>query len=315
MQPGPFGRHGAAMITPFTDDGALDLPGARRLASHLVARGGCDALVVGSATGESATTTDTERDALLRAVVEAVGERAAVVAAVGSSDTRRTVAAARAAHAAGAHGLLLSAPRSPRPSQEAVVQHLWAVADATELPVMLHDGPARGGGGADGWADGGADGWADEDGGALTLESLRRLAEHPRIGAVRDCAGDLLKSGRALAETGLAYFSGRDELNLPLRALGGTGQVSVVANVAGRQVRAVAEACDAGDAETAARRHRALLPLVAAVSRGVPSAVAVKALFRAADLPGGPVRAPLLPAGEELTGRLVDAFRAAATAT
>jgi 4-hydroxy-tetrahydrodipicolinate synthase len=289
----PFGRRAAAMITPFTAGGAFDREGTARLAVHLVDRGGSDALVLNATTGESATTTDAEKDAVLRAVLEAVGDRASVIAGVGTSDTRHTIALARAAAAAGAHGLLVVTPYYSRPTQEGIVRHLETVADATELPVMLYDIPARTGAGTE-----------------LTADSLRRLAGRPRIRAVKDCAYDLLKSGLVMESTDLAYYSGCDELHLPLYALGATGYVSTVANVAGPQVRAVLDAVDAGDLATATRLHRRLLPLVDTMMTGVPGTVSVKALFAAAGMPGGPVRGPLLPAGEELTGRLVENLKA-----
>jgi 4-hydroxy-tetrahydrodipicolinate synthase len=282
------------MITPFTGDGtAVDLPGAQRLAAHLVDRGGCDTLVLHGTTGESPTTDDVEKAAVVRAVSEAVGDRAAVVAGVGTSDTRHSVALARAARAAGADGLLVVTPYYSRPTQEAVVRHLETVADATDLPVMLYDIPARTGAGT-----------------ALGADALRRLAGHERIVAVKDCAFDLLKSGRVLNDTDLAYYSGSEELNLPLLALGATGVVSTVANVAGREVRAVVDAFVAGDTAQAARRHRALLPLTEAMMHGLPGTVAVKALFRAAGMPGGPVRPPLLDADETVTARLAEALGA-----
>ncbi|WP_031506822.1 4-hydroxy-tetrahydrodipicolinate synthase [Streptomyces megasporus] len=294
MSDSPFGRVAAAMITPFDSDGSLDLPGARRLAAHLVDRGGCDALVLNGTTGESPTTSDEEKTALVRAVVEEVGDRARVVAGVGTNDTRHSTELARAAERAGAHGLLVVTPYYSRPTQEAIAHHLSTVADATALPVMLYDIPSRTG-----------------EGTALTVRTLTRLAEHPRVRAVKDCAYDLMKTATVLGSTGLAYYSGCDELNLPLRAIGAHGCVSTVANVAGPAVRGVLDAFDAGDHAEAARRHRALVPLVDAMMSEVPGTVAVKALFAAAGLPGGPVRPPLLPADEALTLRLADALREA----
>ncbi|MFP8904515.1 MULTISPECIES: 4-hydroxy-tetrahydrodipicolinate synthase [Streptomyces] len=292
MPDSPFGRVAAAMITPFDSSGALDLPGARRLAAHLVDRGGCDALVLSGTTGESPTTSDDEKTALVRAVTEEVGDRARIVAGVGSGDTRHSAELARAAEEAGAHGLLVVTPYYSRPTQEAIARHLATVADATALPVMLYDIPARTGAGT-----------------ALTARTLTRLAEHPRIRAVKDCAYDLMKTAKVLGSTGLVYYSGCDEMNLPLRAIGAHGCVSTVANVAGPAVRGVLDAFDAGDHTEAARRHQALVPLVDAMMSQVPGAVSVKALFAAAGLPGGPVRPPLLAADEELTARLADALR------
>src|SRR5690349_2546698 len=156
----PFGRIAVAMITPFTAGGALDLDGAQRLATHLVDEGGCDSLVLSGTTGESPTTSDAEKESLLRAVLEAVGDRAVITAGVGTNDTRHTVELARAAEKAGAHGLLVVTPYYNKPPQEGVRQHFTAVADATGLPVMLYDIPGR-------------------SGTAIATETLLRLAEHP----------------------------------------------------------------------------------------------------------------------------------------
>lgn len=157
------------MVTPFDETGELDIEGARRLAVRLVDEGGCDALVLSGTTGESPTTSDEEKSALVRAVAAEVGGRARIVAGVGSSDTRHTAALARDAEACGADGLLVVTPYYSRPTQEAVVHHLRTVADATGLPVMLYDIPGR-------------------TGTALTTGSLLRLAAHPRIRGVKDCA-------------------------------------------------------------------------------------------------------------------------------
>lgn len=290
MSLGPFGRTAAAMITPFAEGGALDLDGAQRLATHLVDQGGCDGIVVSGTTGESPTTSDAEKEALLRAVVEAVGDRARITAGVGTSDTRHTVELARSAEKAGAHGLLVVTPYYSRPPQDAVAEHFRTVADAVGLPVMLYDIPAR-------------------TGTELAADTLLRLAEHPRITAVKDSAYNLLKAAKVMAATDLAYFSGCDELNLPLRAIGGAGYVSVVANVAGKQVRAVLDAYDAGDPGEAARRHLALTPLIERMmAAGTPGVATAKALLGALGLPAGPVRAPLLPAGQELTDGLLAAY-------
>ncbi|MGP3991415.1 4-hydroxy-tetrahydrodipicolinate synthase [Streptomyces sp. 3N207] len=284
---GPLGRIAAAMVTPFDAAGELDVEGARRLAVHLVDEGGCEALVLSGTTGEAPTTSDDEKTALVRAVVAEVGDRASVVAGVGSSDTRHSVALARDAEAAGAHGLLVVTPYYSRPTQEAVAHHLRTVADATRLPVLLYDIPGR-------------------TGTALTTGTLLRLAEHPRIRGVKDCAYDLIKSSRVMADTGLAYYAGCDEFALPLRAIGGAGCISTVANVAAPLVRGVLDAYDAGEHALAARRHLALAPLTEAVMTGQPGTVAAKALLNARGLPAGPVRGPLLDAGPALTARLLE---------
>ncbi|MFI9120717.1 4-hydroxy-tetrahydrodipicolinate synthase [Streptomyces bikiniensis] len=270
----PFGRALCAMITPFAPGGALDLDAAGALAVRLVTEG-CDGLVLNGTTGESPTTTDAEKTALVRAVREAVGPGPSVLAGVGSADTAHTAGLARAAEEAGADGLLVVTPYYSRPPQEAVEAHFLKVADATGLPVMVYDIPGR-------------------TGTRVEPATMRRLAAHPRITAVKDCAYDLLGSARLIAETGLAYYSGSEELNLPLYAVGGAGYVSTVANVAPRQLRAVLDAFDAGDTAGAARLNARLLPLVERMTAsGLPGTVTAKALL------GGPLREPLLPADRE----------------
>ncbi|MEU9013577.1 4-hydroxy-tetrahydrodipicolinate synthase [Streptomyces sp. NPDC048479] len=280
----PFGRALCAMITPFTDAGELDLDGAQNLADHLVAEG-CDGLVVNGTTGESPTTSDAEKTALVRAVVEAVGDRASVVAGVGSADTRHTVELAQAAEAAGADGVLVVTPYYSRPPQAAVEAHFRRVANAVGIPLMLYDIPGR-------------------TGTRIEPDTLMRLAGHPRIVAVKDCAYDLLGSTKVIARTSLAYYSGSEELNLPLYAVGGAGFVSTVANVAPRQLRAALDAYDAGQVAEAARLNQLIAPLAELMmASGLPGTVTVKALIDA-----GPVREPLQPAGREATDGLRRAY-------
>ncbi|KQX53536.1 4-hydroxy-tetrahydrodipicolinate synthase [Streptomyces sp. Root66D1] len=273
------------MITPFTPAGALDLDEAGELAARLVAEG-CDGLVLNGTTGESPTTTDAEKAELVRAVRAAVGPGPSVVAGVGTADTRHTAELARRAEEAGADGLLVVTPYYSRPPQPAVEAHFLKVADATGLPVMVYDIPGR-------------------TGTRVEPATMRRLAEHPRIVAVKDCAYDLLGSARVIAETGLAYYSGCEELNLPLYAVGGAGYVSTVANVAPRQLRAVLDAFDAGDTAEAARLNAALLPLAELMmASGLPGTVTAKALL------GGAVREPLQPADRETADGLRAVYEA-----
>ncbi|MGW5040198.1 4-hydroxy-tetrahydrodipicolinate synthase [Streptomyces parvulus] len=286
----PFGRALCAMVTPFTGSGALDLDGAQRLAERLVAAG-CDGLVLSGTTGESPTTTDAEKSALVAAVREAVGGRAALVAGVGTADTRHTVELARAAEGAGADGLLVVAPYYSRPPQDALEAHFREVADACGLPLALYDIPGR-------------------TGTRIEPDTLVRLAGHPRIVAVKDCSYDLLGTQKVLARTGLAYYAGCDEQILALYALGATGYVSTVANVVPGVFRAVLDAFDAGDTREAARLQRRALALIEPVmAAGLPGTVTTKALLGALGLPSGPVRAPLRPADRETTEGLLTAYR------
>lgn len=284
VRPRPFGRALCAMITPFTADGALDPDAAARHAAALVADG-CDGLVLSGTTGESPTTSDAEKATLLRAVREAVGAGVPVIAGIGTSDTRHTAELARQAERAGADGLLVVTPYYSRPPQAAVEAHFRRVAEATGLPVMLYDIPGR-------------------TGTRIEPDTVLRLAEHPRIVAVKDCSYDLLTATRVIAATPLAYYAGCEELNLPLYAVGGAGYVSTVANVAPRQLRAVLDAFDAGDTAEAARLNGLLAPLVALMmASALPGTVTAKALLDA-----GPVREPLQPAGREASDGLREAY-------
>lgn len=282
----PFGRALCAMVTPFTQEGALDVDGAQRLADRLVARG-CDGLVLSGTTGESPTTTDSEKSELVRAVREAVDGRAAIVAGVGTSDTQHTVELALSAEKAGADGLLVVTPYYSRPPQDAVEAHFREIADASGLPLMLYDIPGR-------------------TGTRVEPGTMIRLAEHPRIVAVKDCSYDLLGVQKVLARTELAYYAGCDEQVLALYAVGGAGYVSTVANAAPRQFRAILDAFDAGATAEAARLQQRLLPLIESMmAAGLPGTVTAKGLLGALGLPSGPVRAPLRPAGRETVDELL----------
>lgn len=286
LPPAPFGRMITAMITPFGADGALDEAGAAALATHLVEMGN-EALVVNGTTGESPTTSDAEKARLIRVVAEAVGGRARVVAGVGTNDTAHSVELARAAAAAGADGLLVVAPYYSRPPQAGLLRHFTLVADATDLPVMIYDIPVR-------------------TGVPVESETLLRLAEHPRIVAVKDAKDDLAASSRVLARSDLAYYAGTDALTLPLLSIGGCGVISVVSHVATRAIRTMIESFAAGDATRARALHEALLPAFEGIFRS-QGVILAKAALAAAGLPAGPVRPPLVDATPaEITQLRVD---------
>ncbi|MEV7775609.1 4-hydroxy-tetrahydrodipicolinate synthase [Kitasatospora sp. NPDC086791] len=279
----PFGRVLTAMVTPFTADGGLDLDGAQRLATHLVDSGN-DGLVVNGTTGESPTTSDAEKARLVRAVVEAVGDRAHVVAGVGTNDTHHSIELARQAQAAGAHGLLAVTPYYSKPPQEGLYRHTVALADATELPVMLYDIPGR-------------------SGVALSHETLVRLGEHPRIVANKDAKGDLGAAAWAIARSDLAWYSGDDILNLPLLSVGAVGVVSVVGHVVAGDLRAMIEAYLAGDVVKATSVHQRLLPVFSGMFR-TQGVILTKAALELQGLPAGPLRLPLVGATPEEIAKL-----------
>ena len=272
----PFGRVLTAMVTPFTRDGALDTEGAARLATELVDQGGHDGLVVNGTTGESPTTTDAEKEQLVRAVVEAVGDRAGVVAGVGTNDTRHTIELAYQAEKAGAHGLLVVTPYYSKPPQAGLGAHFRAVADASGLPLILYDIPGR-------------------SGVAIATDTLLRLAEHDRIVAVKDAKDDLGAASTVMANTNLAYYSGTDMLNLPLLSVGGVGFVSVVGHIVGPRLRELVDAFVAGDVARALEVHQSLLPIYEGIFRS-QGVILVKAALALQGRPGGPVRSPLIDA-------------------
>lgn len=285
-----FGRVLTAMVTPFRTDGSLDLEAAQRLATHLVDHGH-DGLVVSGTTGESPTTSDAEKEQLLRAVVEAVGDRAKVVAGTGTNDTQHTVELSRSAEKAGAHGLLIVTPYYNKPPQESLVRHFETAVDSVDLPVILYDIPGR-------------------TGTAIEYDSLVRLAEHERILAVKDAKGDLFEGSRVMAGTDLAYYSGDDPMNLAWLTHGGTGVISVVGHVHGDDYAAMVAAVDRGDLPAALEIHRRLIPAVRAImDRSSQGAIRAKAALQIAGvIPERTVRPPLLDATDDEVARLREAL-------
>jgi 4-hydroxy-tetrahydrodipicolinate synthase len=282
----PFGTVLTAMVTPFDSSGALDVAAVGELAERLVADGS-DGILVNGTTGESPTTTDAEKNAIVRAVVEAVGDRATVVTGVGTYDTAHSIELARQAEAAGAHGALIVSPYYSRPQQAGLLAHFRAVADASGLPVMLYDIPPRA---------------------VVQIEpnTLVELAHHPRITAVKDAKGDLHAGSKVLAATDLAYYSGDDPLTVPWMSVGAVGVVSIISHVVGPYVRAMVDAALADDFRTARAIHLALMPVHRAMSRtgGGAGLVFAKAALTAAGFPAGHPRLPQIPATSEQIARI-----------
>jgi 4-hydroxy-tetrahydrodipicolinate synthase len=287
----PFGRLLTAMVTPFTDDGEIDLTGAAELATYLVDELGHDGLVISGTTGESPTTSDTEKAVLLEAVVDAVGDRCHVLAGVGTFDTAHTLDLAAAAEKTGAAGLLVVTPYYSRPPQSGLLAHFRAVADSTGLPVMLYDIPHR-------------------SGVPIGTDTLLALAEHPRIVAVKDAKGDLQASGQVMAATDLAYYSGDDAMTLPLLSVGGVGVVGTSTHFSGLGMRELIGAYVGGDPAAALASHRRLLPILTGVFV-TQGCIMVKAGLQLQGRGNGRVRPPMPPATEAETASLRDALLAA----
>jgi len=281
----PFGAVLTAMATPMLPSGAVDLKSARQLAAHLVETGH-DGIVLSGTTGESPTTHSPDKIDLIRAVVAEVGDRATIIAGAGSNDTAHTVRMARDAQTAGAHGLLVVTPYYSKPSQEGVYRHITAVADATDLPVMLYDIPGRS---------------------ALKISdaTIERLAQHDKIVALKDATGDVFSGIRLMEKTGLAWYSGDDGLNLAFLAMGASGVVSVAGHAYGRQLRAMVDGVDAGDLGKARAAAAAIAPFIEAIDPELPWAVAAKAAVQVLGvIEHRSVRLPLVEADDEQVARL-----------
>ncbi len=273
------------MVTAFDEDGAVDVDGTARVAEHLVEHGN-DGLVVSGTTGESPTTTTEEDGRILRAVVEAVGDRATVVAGVGTNSTAHSVELAEQAQKIGADGVLVVTPYYNKPTQEGVLAHFRAVVAACDLPVMLYDIPGR-------------------SGIAIAPETYRRIAESEQVVAVKDAVGDLARGTRIMTETGLAFYSGDDELNLAWLTHGAAGVVSVVGHVAGREYAAMADAVAAGDLAAALEVYRRLVPVVDVVMNRVQGAMTAKAAMQLLGvLDNRVMRLPLVPAPDDVVADL-----------
>lgn len=274
------------MVTPFSAEGKLDIDTGVSLAHRLVDRG-VDLLAISGTTGESPTTTESEKADLLRAVVDAVGNRATVIAGAGTYDTAHSIELARNAQRAGAHGLLVVTPYYSRPTQEGLYAHFTAVADATDLPVTLYDIPPR-------------------SVVPIASDTIRRLAEHPRIVAVKDAKGDLNAGAALIAETDLAFYSGDDMLNLPWLAMGAVGFISVIGHLVPERLREMVDAFTAGDVVRARDINTSLLWLNAAMAR-LGGVAMTKGGLRLLGVDAGEPRLPqIMPSPEQLEDLAAD---------
>jgi 4-hydroxy-tetrahydrodipicolinate synthase len=276
MSTPPFGRLLTAMVTPFAGDGSLDLDAAAGLASYLIDDLGNDGLVISGTTGESPTTSDTEKADLLRAVLDAVGDRATILAGVGTFNTEHTLELAATAAKLGTHGLLVVTPYYSKPPQAGLVEHFRRVADASDVPVMLYDIPGRAGV-------------------PIATETMLRLSEHPRIVAVKDAKGDLAASARVIAQSDLAYYSGDDAMTLPLLSVGAVGVVGTSTHFSAAGTKEMIEAYVAGDVAKALRLHQQLLPIYTGIF-ATQGCILVKAGLKLQGRDVGGLRSPLLEA-------------------
>jgi 4-hydroxy-tetrahydrodipicolinate synthase len=279
----PFGRVLTAMVTPFTSDGDVDYKRAAELADRLVSQGN-DGLVISGTTGEAPTTHRAEKSELLRAVVDAVGGRAHVVAGVGSNDTVHAIGMAQDAEKAGATGLLCVTPYYNKPPQAGVIAHTTAVAEATTLPVMLYDIPGR-------------------TGLALAESTIVQLAAHPQVVGLKDAKLDLESTSWVLRETDLAYYSGQDAVTLPMMAIGAVGVVGTSTHFVAQRTQDMISAFLAGRLDEARTLHEAMLPIYTGIFR-TQGTILVKAALALLGFPVGGVRLPLVEATPEEVAQL-----------
>lgn len=287
----PFGQVLTAMITPFTETGQVDYEKVWRLARHLTDHGS-DGLVVTGTTGESPTLAADEKIAIYRTVVESVtGRDVRVIAGTGTYDTAESVHLSRRAADAGVHGLLAVTPYYSRPSQEGLIAHFAAIADATDLPVMLYNIPGR-------------------TARRIDVETLRKLSDHPRIRAVKDAVMDIDFTSQTCHDVPeLAVYSGQDSYTWPMMAVGAIGVVSVISHLAGDAVAAMVRAAAAGDIARARDLHQQLLPLAFACFVE-PNPAPVKAALNSLWEPVGVPRLPLLAASESTVAAIKEALGA-----
>ena len=273
--PAPFGRLITAMITPFAKDGSIDWDGVAKLATHL-ADHGHDAIAVNGTTGEAPTTKSSEKLEIIKVVKSTVGSRVKVLSGAGDNETSYTVEQAKRSAEAGADGLLIVAPYYNKPPQAGIEAHFKAVADATDLPIMMYDIPGR-------------------TGVEIESDTIVRLFELPNIVALKDAKGNLAATSDVIARCGIPVYSGDDILNLPFLSIGAVGFVSVCGHTVGNELKAMLDAWFAGDTARALEIHQKLIPVFKGTFR-TQGAILTKAAMTLMGLPGGTTRLPLVDA-------------------
>ena len=271
----PFGRMLTAMVTPFKENGEIDWAGIETLADHLV-KTGHDGIAVNGTTGEAPTTKSSEKIEIIKVVKKVVGPKIHILSGAGDNETDYSVNQAKRVAEAGADGLLVVTPYYNKPPQAGIEAHFKAVADATDLPMMLYDIPGR-------------------TGVEIESDTIVRLYEHPRIVALKDAKGNVAATSWVIKRCGIPVYSGDDILNLPLLSIGAVGFVSVCGHTVGNDLKAMLNAWFVGDAAKALEIHQKLLPIFTGTFR-TQGAILTKAALNMMGLPGGTTRLPLVDA-------------------
>jgi 4-hydroxy-tetrahydrodipicolinate synthase len=279
----PLGRLFTAMVTPFTKSGEIDWAGLEKIAAHLISTGN-DGIAVNGTTGEAPTTSDDEKDQIIKAVRKVVGDQVKIIAGAGNNETSHSVEQAKRAAKAGADGLLVVTPYYNKPPQAGIAAHFTAMANATDLPLMMYDIPGR-------------------TGVEIESETIIKLAEHKNIVALKDAKGNPAATSYVIKQSGIAVYSGDDILNLPLLSVGAVGFVSVCGHTVGADLKAMLNAWFSGDANKATEIHQKLLPVFTGTFR-TQGAILTKAALNLMGLPGGFTRLPLVDATDAQIAQL-----------
>ena len=279
----PFGRLITAMVTPFKKSGEIDWAGLEKIAAHLIATGH-DGIAVNGTTGEAPTTSDDEKDQIIKAVRGIVGANVKIIAGAGNNETSHSVEQAKRAAKAGADALLVVTPYYNKPPQAGIAAHFTAMADATDLPVMMYDIPGR-------------------TGVEIESDTIVKLAEHKNIAALKDAKGNPAATSWVIKRSGIPVYSGDDILNLPLLSVGAVGFVSVCGHTVGADLKAMLNSWFANDWAGALEIHQKLLPVFTGTFR-TQGAILTKAALNLMGLPGGFTRLPLVDATDAQIAQL-----------
>ena len=285
-----FGRVLTAMITPFNEDYSVNYKAAAELAKYLVAHGN-DGLVVAGSTGESATLGADEKLKLFNTVLEAVGDKATVIAGTGSNDTLASIHLTQEAEKLGVHGAMLVGPYYNKPPQEGFYQHFKMIAERTGLPLIVYNVPGR-------------------TASNILPPTIARLSEIPNIVAVKEASGSLDQVSEIVrtARPGFQVYSGDDGLTLPILSVGGCGIISVAGHVVAERMQEMIGAYLTGNVKLAQEIHSELMPffkVIFVTTNPIPIKTAVNLM----GLPGGSFRPPMVPATAVETEQLRTVMR------
>lgn len=275
-----FGQLITAMVTPFDERGEIDFDATKNLLEHLI-NTGTDAVVVAGTTGESPTLSTEEKLELFSFVIKEANGRIPVIAGTGTNNTKASIELTKEAEKLGADGIMLVAPYYNRPNQDGLYAHFKAIAEETDLPIMIYNIPGR-------------------TACNIEVDTIVKLSEIDNIVSVKEASGNLDAMAEIIERTkdGFVLYSGDDSLTLPVLAIGGKGIVSVASHIVGDAMKEMIEAFNRGDIAKAGAIHRKLLPTFKALF-SAPSPAPLKAVLNLTGIPVGDVRLPLVPLNEE----------------